>query len=312
MKGAETKSIISEIGLNSDDKKKSQIGLLAICAIGLVLLALIALRSGGGDPDADVVELVDEKIAVRVNNQPIYQRDVDDWLQANNSDETSNPEEAAISALIDRRLLASAAKSAGIDTSKDVASDLRRARNRILATAYINNHIDTQVTDQALRQLYDAQSDLRRGGIQRRAQQILVPDRETADEVVSKLDRGDSFQSLALAYSLDRASRETGGDMGFFSRGSFPPDFSGPVFAAEIGNRIGPFETERGWHIVEILGQRPTPNPAFEDIKDELREFLTARAVNSLMENLRNGAEIVYPEPETPTLQPALQEPADG
>ena len=286
--------------MNRQSENRARLGLFVILALGVALLVLIATRPGPETDDDGVVLKSNENAVATVNGQPVFQRDIDQWLMHNDLAPDESSRQQAIDALIERQLLASSAKSENLDRRPDIQAQIRQARNKILANAYINLHIQKTVNDDALQSLYTAQADLRRGGIQRRARQILVPDEATANEVIGKLDRGDSFQSLALAYSLDRASRETGGDMGFFSRDSFPAEFSSPVFSAGMNGRLAPFETNRGWHIVEITGQRQTPSPSFEDIKDELREYLTARSVNDLMEDLKSGAEIEYINPKEP------------
>ena len=51
------------------------------------------------------------------------------------------------------------------------------------------------------------------------------------------------------------------------------PSFTGPVFKAATGARIGPIKSEFGWHIAEVLDRRPAAQPSFESLQAENREF---------------------------------------
>ena len=84
---------------------------------------------------------------------------------------------------------------------------------------------------------------------------ILVPDEETALEVVGKLDEGEDFVELALIYSTDTSNNKQGGDLGWFSYGVMIPAFEEASFALEVGEISDPVQTDFGWHILQSLGK---------------------------------------------------------
>src|SRR5438874_7812291 len=51
------------------------------------------------------------------------------------------------------------------------------------------------------------------------ARHILVANEAAAKDVLAKLKAGSDFAQLAAQYSLDMSSKQTGGDLGWFSRG---------------------------------------------------------------------------------------------
>ena len=265
---------------------------IALCAIGLLLLGAAVLKSGQSTEVA-VEPTSNEPVVARVNGKSISEADLLQIKAQKLAGGADDPDpEILIQALIDQRLLADEANRLNLAEDRETQSRLRLAKEQILANALLEKTAKDAVTEEKLQRLYQEQSSLRQRGVEIRARQILLPDRETADEVIKKLERGDAFPALAVAYSLDRVSRESGGDLGFFTRDSYPEEFSNPVFATPVGQRAALFETSRGWHIVEVSDRRQAPVPQFEDVKDDLEIFLRAQAIEKLMSDLKVKAEI--------------------
>jgi peptidyl-prolyl cis-trans isomerase SurA len=72
---------------------------------------------------------------------------------------------------------------------------------------------------------------------------------EQAKEVLAKARAGESFESLARTYS-QCPSAESGGDLGFFSRGEMVPEFERAAFALNPGEISDVVETMYGYHIM--------------------------------------------------------------
>jgi peptidyl-prolyl cis-trans isomerase SurA len=98
---------------------------------------------------------------------------------------------------------------------------------------------------------------------------------ELVRDIARRLDEGVSFEVLAQRYSDDPGSALAGGDLGWSTPDAFVPEFARVMDATAIGEASAPFETQFGWHILEVLERRE------QDMSDEYR-----RAV--AMQNLRN------------------------
>lgn len=70
-----------------------------------------------------------------------------------------------------------------------------------------------------------------------------------AQELFEKAD-ATNFAELAKNNSSDPTAKINGGDLGFFERDSMVKEFSDAVFDAQVGQIIGPVETEFGYHII--------------------------------------------------------------
>ena len=69
-------------------------------------------------------------------------------------------------------------------------------------------------------------------------------------EALEKLKAGQSFASVAQAYSEDKA--RDGGNLGWMARGSMVGPFQERAFSAPIGKYTEPFKTQFGWHILLV------------------------------------------------------------
>ncbi|HUG72360.1 MAG TPA: peptidylprolyl isomerase [Steroidobacteraceae bacterium] len=84
---------------------------------------------------------------------------------------------------------------------------------------------------------------------------------------------GEDFAVFASSMSEDPASAVNGGDLDWRGPGFFEPEFEAAMAPLKDGEISAPFQTEYGWHIVQVLGRRQ-----FDVTEDMLRE----RAFNQL------------------------------
>jgi len=93
---------------------------------------------------------------------------------------------------------------------------------------------------------------------------LVVPSEEVraaalaeAESVLAELQAGTiDFPTAARQHSDDPASRDTGGDVGWFGRGRMVEAFEEAAFASQPGALAGPVETSFGYHILQVLDKR--------------------------------------------------------
>lgn len=94
------------------------------------------------------------------------------------------------------------------------------------------------------------------------ARHILVAtkDKTLADKLAKELQAngGKTFAADAKKYSTDTGSGKLGGDLGYFGKGQMVPEFEKAAYALKIGKVSNPVKSQYGWHIIQVLGQRPS------------------------------------------------------
>lgn len=73
-----------------------------------------------------------------------------------------------------------------------------------------------------------------------------------ADSLLAEIRRGGDFEQVARRESMDPASRELGGDLGWTRRGRTVPEFEQVLFGMSPGQVSPVFETSFGYHIVKV------------------------------------------------------------
>lgn len=199
-----------------------------------------------------------------------------------------------VQAYVDQRILSRAAAEAGVQRNPDVQRQLAAARERILASAFLEGRIASTVTEDAARKLYNAQVDATRGGEEVRARIIVVATEEDALAVADALSKGADFAELARSLSIDADSGARGGDLGYFGRDGGDPTVAAVAFSTASGARAAPFQTEKGWAVLEVLSRRRVGGVAYESVRDEVKRFLRLKTIDATMNALKQDSEVVY------------------
>jgi parvulin-like peptidyl-prolyl isomerase len=117
---------------------------------------------------------------------------------------------------------------------------------------------------------------------------ILFAKKQDADDALTKLKAGADFGALAKQVSQDEATRDNGGDLGWFPRDVMPPEFEQAAFALQPGEISGVVSTQLGLHIVKVLER-----DAKRALTPELLQNQRLAAFNTWLEGVRSKAKIV-------------------
>lgn len=118
-----------------------------------------------------------------------------------------------------------------------------------------------------------------------RVRQILVGSEDTAKMVRSKLLSGENFAALAQQYSISPDAKK-GGDIGYFSRGTFPPVFDKICFSLPVGGVSDVVKSDYGYQIFKVLDHRPARTISFPEAKKLILRGLRQEGGEKQFENL--------------------------
>lgn len=114
-----------------------------------------------------------------------------------------------------------------------------------------------------------------------RARHILLATREEAEKALSRLKNGEDFATLAQELSTDTATKDQGGDLGWFPRGKMVAEFEEAAFALQPGQISEIVESQFGFHIIKVEereANRPLDPADLEAAKNKaVEEWYRAR-----------------------------------
>jgi peptidyl-prolyl cis-trans isomerase SurA len=106
---------------------------------------------------------------------------------------------------------------------------------------------------------------------------------------------GDDFDTLARSNSDDKASAIKGGDLGWSTPGNLVPEFEEQMDRLQIEEVSQPFETQFGWHIVQVLGRRDydaTDETRRDQARKAVRDEKAEEALEAYLRKLKDEAYI--------------------
>lgn len=162
-----------------------------------------------------------------------------------------------------------------LDETEDFKKAYENAKRDILAQMAMREILkDVAVTEEELKAFYDQNQQQFKKGETVNAKHILTDSEETCKEILASITNGEkTFEDAAKEFSTC-PSKERGGDLGEFGKGQMVKEFEDAAFAAEIGQVVGPVQTQFGYHLIKVEKKNEATVIEFEQIKENLRTNL--------------------------------------
>ena len=234
--------------------------------------------------------------AVTVNGTKLSTAMVDTFVQAVTGKPAAELQkeqrDEIVDELVNMTLVAQAAEKDGLTKDPEVQARIDLLRTQVLAQMASEKYAETHpVSDDEVKKEFDEQ--VAKMPKEYKARHILVEQKETAESIIRELAAGGDFAALAKKESKDPGSAANGGDLGWFSGQSMVKPFSDAVAALEKGATTKePVQTQYGWHVIKLEDSRQPEAPAFEDVKDQVKQFAQRKKIQTYVEELRKTAKI--------------------
>jgi peptidyl-prolyl cis-trans isomerase C len=237
----------------------------------------------------------DNEVLAEVNGNKITKAMLDRYQLRRGMPSDADPAQqtqAMIEELINRELIYQDAVKKGLDKNAEVKAEIDNQRVNIIASAMLKQTSEKNViSDEKLKAAYD-QHVKQLSNIEFHAKHILLENEKDANDVIAELKKGTDFSELAKSKSTG-PSKDSGGDLGWFSPQQMVKPFSDAVAKMKIGEYSqAPVKTQFGWHVIKLEETRQIPPPAFDDLKQQLQMRLQNQGIESYIATLRKKAKI--------------------
>ncbi|MED4229234.1 peptidylprolyl isomerase [Neobacillus cucumis] len=170
-------------------------------------------------------------------------------------------------------------KQALVDNNTTLTALKNDVKNYLLIKKLIEPEIT--VTEDEMKTYFDQNKDSFATAEQVKASHILVADEKTANELKQKLDNGEDFATLAKKYSTDSSTKDNGGELGYFAKGTMVTEFDNVAFSLPVGKISDPVKTTYGYHIIKVEDKKPAQAANYEASKAQIKETLIDQKVDS-------------------------------
>ncbi len=240
------------------------------------------------------------RVLAQVNGKPITEEDVDRFIAAlgRNAQAYNNPQgrAAVLEQLIAQRLFLLDAQRNLMEREQAFKDQLAAVKEQLLMEYAISKCVESvRVTEQEVKDFYEAHKAELDGGETVNASHILVDSEEKANELLAAINAGEiTFEDAAKANSTCPSSAE-GGNLGDFGRGQMVPEFDTACFEMEIGEVRGPVKTQFGYHIIRLNAKNEAKTIPYNDIRSQLYQQVTQEKQQAAYQSKINQLKIMYP-----------------
>lgn len=196
-----------------------------------------------------------------------------------------------ISELEDLYLLSTQDSATAVRNDPEIQAQIELQTRSLIAQAVATQYITAMnITDEEVLAEYQEQAELA-PPLQYKARHILVESQGAAATIITELDTGSDFETLAKEKSTG-PSGPNGGDLGWFSTNQMVKPFSDAVAAMEDGQHSSsPVQTEFGWHVILREASREAEAPPLESVRETIVQALQQKKFQSYLDEIRASAE---------------------
>ena len=112
---------------------------------------------------------------------------------------------------------------------------------------------------------------------------VVKEKRKQIEQLRDRAQKGEDFSELIKKYSEDRGVKETGGIYTLSQAEPFAPEFKAAAFSLTTNQISDVVQTVVGFHVIKQLERLPAKKSTYDEVKKDLKEFLTQQEYQRLM-----------------------------
>ena len=161
---------------------------------------------------------------------------------------------------------------------KQQAMTQEEVRNYFALSAKVAEGVT--VTDEQVKTFFDSHQEQYGGQPEQvKARHILVATEQEATDIIAQLQKGANFEQLAKDKSTEPGAKDSGGDLGYFTKGKMIPEFEKAAFAQKVGTySTTPVKTEFGYHVILVEDHKQGTQADFTKVKEQVAQDALADA----------------------------------
>ena len=269
--------------------------IIILLSVGIVLSIFALNLLGGGKQDDPVLAKVNGVAITQSQLSPLVQM----YREKSRTDNLGQEEKLKIlQGLIARQLMLQQKESEDIRKEERVVKQVKELEDRLVVSVFLEKHVGKNfvVTDEEIKEYYKQNLPKFASPPKVKARQIVLRNRNDANQVMEKLRKGGDFAQLAKEYSIDIAGAREGGSMGTIEKGRIRPELERAVFTLDVGELSDIVETPVGFHIVTVDERITTSYKPLNEVNESIKKAIMlekeSKAFDEMYEKLKKKAKV--------------------
>jgi foldase protein PrsA len=106
---------------------------------------------------------------------------------------------------------------------------------------------------------------------------VLTRDKSKADQAKAALQSGQKWTTVVKKFSIDPATKGTGGVLSGLSKGQQEKSFDDAIFSAPLHKLIGPIKTQFGYYVFQVQKETPATQQSLKQATPAIKQQLIAQ-----------------------------------
>jgi len=181
-----------------------------------------------------------------------------------------------INYFIEKEVFSKEAKKVGLENDPEVADELERRREEVLADAFAKQFITQKypISNRDIAGYYQAHLEEFQRPLRMKVRSIRVETRKEAEEILEALQEGASFERLAMKDSIHPAA-PLAGNIGWFGKGEKDAALERAASSLEKGQISDIVKTGAGYEILKLTNKKGGEVRPLEEVEKGIRIKLT-------------------------------------
>jgi len=236
----------------------------------------------------------EEGVLVKIGDEVLTEEILAPILDKIQEDKKQEAKLRWIDYFIETRVFSEEAKKAYIEDDPDVARELRRKTDQVLANIFRKRFLSDKfsVSDKDIGDYYLSHPEEFRTPLKIRAKSILVNTMEEAEEILKEVKDGESFGYLAMKKSLHPEASRRSGEIGWFEKGEKDPALEKVAFSLEKGEISEIIKTIAGYEIIKLMDRKGGEIRPLDEVKQTIKMTLVMQRFDEEKQRYYKKAEV--------------------
>lgn len=274
--------------------------LLAIAVLAAVVLVPASHAQSSSKAKTAVRR---DTVLVRIGTETItpatVQRRLDELPEGTRANfATPEGKQRLLERLVEERVWYQTAVKLGLPERADIKRQIDQQRRDLYVRTAVNEVMGSKpaATDEQARAFYDSHVDEYKTPATVAISHIQVKTEPEGKRILALAKRGVDWRKLVTQYSADTLTKKNGGALGsvtldgVFATLGAQPAIAESAFKHVDGDLIGPYKTEKGWHVVRVEQKREAGMRTFDQMRPAiLRQLNTDQSQAYYAEQLEKA-----------------------